>query len=165
VTDLITIFLRTPYWVWVILTFIVIRGVRALYNRTDYLYRFGIMPTILIFWSMVSLFHKTGLSLAVWIAFWLVGWGVGYLMMHALRITVHKDSGLIHVPGTVIPLIISASFFIIKYCLGITYLLYPALQASAPFTAFDSGLSGVISGISLGRFMYIVRKYYTVTRF
>jgi hypothetical protein len=156
--------METPPYLWGIFAFVIIRGLRALRNKTAPLYRFGIMPAVFILWSMVSLFQKTGLSLSVWLLLWVIGIVVGYFMMRALHVTIAKDSGLVHVPGTVIPLITSASFFIIKYCLEITYRLYPLLKVSILFTAFDSGLSGFISGISLGRFLHIVRRYYATNR-
>ena len=160
--SLLKILLGTPYWVWVLFIYLIFVGVHALNNRTVSLFRLGIMPIVFIAWSLSSLYSKTALPLTVWILFCCMGIFVGYYMMSRLNISIDKNTKLINLPGSFISLILSCVFFLIKYCLGVSYALDPDLQANVVIIGLGAALSGAISGISLGRFFNILHKYRAV---
>lgn len=57
------------------------------------------------------------------------------------------------------PLLLALSFFVIKYTLGFTYAVYPSMRSNLLLLSFDLITSGIISGISLGRFLNVAYKY------
>ena len=149
----------TPYWVWVLFAYLLLIGVRALKKRRAPLYRFGIMPAIFILWSLSSLFSKPTSLTVIWAALVLMGSLTSYHLASRLRITADKTSGLIEIPGSIIPLVLSCSFFSIKYILGVSFALDPLLKTNLLISGFDAAVSGLISGISVGRFFRILSRY------
>lgn len=65
----------------------------------------------------------------------------------------------VYLPGSWYPLLLSMSFFILKYCLNVTYAIAPEMQANAFLLMTDVIASGLISGISAGRFVHIIQEY------
>ena len=159
--NLLQIISGTPFWVWIVFAYILFVGINALRKRIVPVYRFAIMPIIFVVWSIVSLYDKTTFSLIMWSLFYGIGITLGYYMMRRLNISINKETYLVHIPGSVIPLIISCSFFLVKYCLGVSYALNPILKFNVIIAGFDGVLSGIFSGISTGRFLKILHKYYT----
>ncbi|MGE0207173.1 MAG: DUF6622 family protein [Candidatus Babeliales bacterium] len=158
--NILSILQGTPYWVWNILAYLIISGAKATKPVVFPLWRFGIMPLVFVVWSLTSLHTRCGscLSLyAFWVAALFFGIGVGYCLLQRTSITFDAQ-GSIHLPGSFVPLLLSLLFFAGKYSLGVTYALNPALKTSF-LLGFDVALSGVISGISLGRFLNIVYRY------
>lgn len=96
----------------------------------------------------------------LWLIAGIFGVLIGYQI--ALRLKFEIDSKkLIHASGTIIPLSLSMLFFVLKYTLGATYALYPIMRENMLLISVDLVLSGLISGIFLGRFICVLRKYIT----
>lgn len=149
----------TPYWVWLLLVYLIFVGIEALKDRKVTLFRLAIMPMIFIIWSLLSLYNKTIFALVVYPVNWVAGAILGFLFMQKLNIKVDKTSRLISVPGSMVPIILSCSFFLVKYFLGVAYALNPILKINIVVTGFDAGLSGIFSGFSFGRFLKILHEY------
>lgn len=150
----------TPYWAWLFLAYFIYVGIQALKERVVSIFRLSLMPILFILWSIFSLYSKTTFSLILYPFIWIIGMIFGRIFMDKFAITIDKHSKLIRLPGSIIPLILSSSFFFIKYCLGVSYALYPEFSANLLVTGFDAIASGLFSGFSFGRFSQIAERYY-----
>lgn len=153
---------NTPYWVWILLVYLIITGMEALHTRTVSLYRLAIMPTIFIIWSIVSLYSKTVYGLVMYPLAWAFGVYIGMWATKRLVIKAAPEPDHIIMPGSVYPLLLSCGFFLAKYMLGVTYALCPLAKTSILVTGLDAIVSGLFSGFSFGRFYSIVHKYYKI---
>lgn len=79
--------------------------------------------------------------------------------MQKLTLHIDKNTQLIRIPGSLVPLSLSLSFFLIKYTLGVVYALNPIMKTSAILLCCNITASGIISGVSLGRFIAILYAY------
>lgn len=159
--NITSVLFQTPWWVYAIFALLVVRGVQSLQAHTAPLMRLLIVPLIFVAWSLYSIRLRHGLSinsLSVWLLFAIMGALFGMVFLYQ-RITVDKKNMQVHIPGSVYPLIFYMFFFAIKY--GIAF-----IQTTAPQTYHDLSLwiidlsaSGFISGIFIGRFIHIWRKY------
>lgn len=156
---LLQIITGTPYWVWLLLLYLIFVGIDALKDSVLSLSRLAIMPLIFLLWSLFSLLGKAWIVLGVYPVAWAVGSGLGYLFMHKLAIKVDRTTRLIFIPGTAVTLLLSLGFFLLKYILGATYALHPLMKENLYVVSFDAALSGLFAGFSFGRFLKIVQEY------
>ncbi len=80
-------------------------------------------------------------------------------MIDASKIGIDQKNKLIHLSGSLIPLLLSLTFFVIKYFIGVTFALYPTSKKIVFFFLLDITTSGIITGISLGRLGGILKVY------
>lgn len=152
----------TPVWVWVIFVYLIIVGVNSFRSRTVSLGKLAIMPTLFMLWSLYSLYVKCASCyyfLIIWTACAVFGVIVGGRIIQRLRVSIDKHTKLIHMPGSCIPLMLAISFFVLKYTLGVMYALDPLMRHNMLLLGFDTVISGLIAGISLGRFVAIYKTY------
>lgn len=165
--NIFDIFLGTPYWVWGIFAYLVYVGIKATKPHAVPVLRMGIIPTIFILWSLYSAFYKCNACphyVGLWFLALLMGIYIGYRI--ALQYKINRDANnCIHVPGSFLPLLLSMLFFTLKYMLGVSYALYPILKANMLLLSVDLTVSGLISGIFLGRFGYILFQCFIQKKF
>lgn len=163
--NILDIIWGTPYSVWVLLAYLLMVGIKATQKNVFPLWRMGIIPIIFILWSFHSIYYKC-MSCPQFFGLWFIalmaGVLIGYQIMVRLKVSL-DSSKLVHLPGSYIPLLFSMLFFILKYGVGVTYALYPIMRTNVPLFSFDLCLSGLISGIFLGRFGYVLYKYVSHT--
>jgi Family of unknown function (DUF6622) len=136
-----------------VFVYLVIVGFQASRQRWVSLYRLPIMPLIFIIWSLYS---KQALhldALAIWFCFCIIATASGFYMTKKLSINVDSTNKLVQLPGSWFPLLLSMIFFAIKYGLGVTYALDPFARESFYLLGFDLSISGIVSGLSLGRLL------------
>lgn len=159
--NIISMLSHTPWWVYLIFVLLVIRGIQSLHAQTVPLIRLLIVPLIFISWSLYSIRIRHGLStnsLGTWFLFACMGALFGLVFLYQ-RISVDKKNMLVHVPGSVYPLIFFMIFFAIKYSIGLIQVINPQTYHDLSLWIIDLGSSGFISGIFTGRFINILRKY------
>jgi hypothetical protein len=102
-------------------------------------------------WGTVSSFGLAPLVLLAWpIAAGLTIW----LMIQrpiSTRIRYDIDTGLFHLPGSWIPLMVMMGIFSVKYIVGVTLALEPGLAARVEFSTAASVMYGAMTGIFIGR--------------
>jgi hypothetical protein len=161
--NFIDIVLGAPTWVWVILVYLLIVGIRAFYPTVVPLWKLGIMPTILLLWSFYSIYIKCTQCLplfGLWLGALMVGIVLGYYMIVKTHVTFDASAGLFHMPGSIVSLMLSGIFFVIKYSMGVMYALTPDLKNNMVLTGLDIAISALIVGIVLGRFLMPLYEYY-----
>ena len=120
---------NTPFYVWVILAFLVKRGLGSRKKHEVSIFKMCIVPTIFAVWGLydiVSEFQYVGSSLITYIIGTCVGVTIGYLIYIKNR-KVYKIDNKIFVGGTYIPLVIMIINFGVKYILNVKMMLNPLL--------------------------------------
>lgn len=159
--NVVTILFNTPWWAYLVFVLLVVRGIQSLQAQTVPLIRLLIVPLIFIAWSLYSIRMRHGLSvnsLSIWFLFAIMGALFGMVFLYQ-RIIVDKKNMLVHVPGSVYPLIFYMLFFAIKYSIAFIQTTAPQTYHDLSLWIVDLSTSGFISGIFIGRFAHIWRKY------
>lgn len=163
--NLFNILQGTPYWVWILFAYLLMVGISALKSRSMPWWRFAIIPLIFTVWSLFSIYNKCTtcpLLFCIWLAALTIGTIGGYYLMNKTKFTIDAPTKLIHIPGSFIPLLLSISFFSIKYIFGVAYAINPLLNKNMFVLGIDIFLSGIICGIFLGRLIGILYQYQLV---
>jgi hypothetical protein len=152
----------TPPWVWALLALLLYLGIRALRPTTGPLWRIAILPTVFFVWGLYGLAASNGLSAQRAVP-WLVALAVGTIMGFAIAglrpIRADRIHGLVHVPGGPFTLVLSLLIFAIKYVFGVLHAMDPAAFADARLWLTELAVSGVLTGMFIGRFAGLWRQY------
>jgi hypothetical protein len=135
-------------------------GIRALRPTTVSFYQIIIPVAIFSPWSfhaLISLFSFSPLSIATWIGGLLLGTRLG-IKLFSRGITVDRTKMVAHLPGSPRTLILYLIFFCMKYAMRASLAINPGLTQSYAFMLIDVGTSATISGIFLGRLLFVMRK-------
>ena len=148
---------HTPFWVWAVLAKLVALGLWQTQARQIGRLRLALLPLLplvmigLSFGGVLSSFGGLAVALGGW------GAGVGGALafgrnaMVAQGATRSPQTGLLHLPGSWLPLGLMLALFAVKYVAGASLALHPALATDAVFvTACSFGLGG-FSGLLLAR--------------
>jgi hypothetical protein len=151
---LLQIVQHTPVWVWGLLAALVAYGWSQARSREMSLTRVTVLPLVLLalsFAGVVSTFAHATVAILAW------GVGVGAAMALGRRfLTVRGASwsaqtGLLHVPGSWLPMVLMLALFLIKYGVGVTLALNHGLATSAAFGACCGLAYGSFSGLFAAR--------------
>ena len=150
----IAIVQHTPAWVWGLLASLVALGLWQTRPLEISLTRVTVLPLVLTALSLSGVLNAFG---HLPIAF--VAWAAGVAAALALArkaVTVRGASwsasrGLLHVPGSWLPLVLIVSLFAVKYGAGVSLALAPALASDWAFAGLCSLAYGSFSGLFLAR--------------
>lgn len=155
--------INTPFWVWVLLVYLIVRGIKARKPASTTLVKIATLPVLFTLIGFCDLFLIYPLNLTTsvsWCAGIIFGACVGWYMIEIKKITINKKNKTIHRPAdyTLLPLILLT--FIVKYCLGAINFIKPALIHNSLFSILFLVLYGFFTGIFIGKFS----KYYSIWR-
>ncbi len=160
--NVIDIILGTPLWVWLLFGYLIFAGLQSIKPQSIPLWKFSIVPIIFISWSLSTIYHKCQHCMSmsiIWLGTLSIGFMIGYFLIRKINIKLDKKTHIIYWPGSFMPLILSLIFFSVKYPLGAAYAINPVLKENTLILGVDIIVSGLISGIGLGRFTGIVKQY------
>ena len=153
------IIIHTPIYVWGLLAYLAIQGVKGRETNTVSLWRMLFVPVIFI---AVSFLHFDSGStqfnsfLIAWFAGLFVLAPVGYLTGPRV-LAVDRQNKTVERAGTILPLIRNLIFFSAQYALAVLNAIYPEDQSTLTL------ITGVVSGASAGYFagwlVSLWRKY------
>ena len=155
---------NTPSYVWLLLAYFVLQGVRALRPRTQSIARVFLVPLLFIASAVMHLLTgprvDTGL-LAAWVLAAALLGPVGFLTGPRL-LAVDRRTGTITRPGSWVPLLRNITVFILQYTLAVAV----AVQADAGGGLATCGraVSGATAGYFLGWAAAAWRQYRTAAR-
>jgi hypothetical protein len=152
----------TPTWVWALLVLLVYLGTRALRSQTAPLWRIAILPTVFVVWGLYGLIASNNVSLqrtAPWLLALAVGTAIGFTIAGLRPIRADRTHGLVHVAGGPFTLVLSLLIFAIKYVFGVLHAMDPTAFADARFWLTELAVSGVLTGMFIGRFAGLWRQY------
>lgn len=151
---------ETPWWVYLLFLFLVFIGLRATRARTVSSRQLFLLPIILMILNLAWLSERLQDHYAHLI-FWAIGLTVGavfgWLMVRKWTIKVlHYDA--ISLPPSWSALILILLFFIVRYFFVFNYEMHP--EAESHLFLADALISGVMTGIFVGRAYQLFTKYH-----
>ncbi|GAB2888531.1 hypothetical protein LSG25_08675 [Paralcaligenes sp. KSB-10] len=152
----------TPAWVWVLLVYLIIRGIKATKTTVMQFWRLLIIPLVFTIWGLAGLLTTlrfTAFSTGTWIVAIIVGCYLGGLAARGVAIRANKSRGLIELPGSPFTLVLILAIFAAKYVLGYQSAIDPAAAQSSLYVFFDAGISGLVAGLFIGRVWNYYQKY------
>src|ERR1700742_3008558 len=135
---------HTPIWAWILLTYLIWQGIKAMQPRTTSLWRALIVPMIFIVWglSRLGFGQQAGAPLVAWIVAALVLLPVGVLTPRLFE--VDHTTGQIKRPGSIFPLIRNIVVFAAQYAVAVTAAIHPDDRAIA--VMIGRAISGATAG-------------------
>jgi hypothetical protein len=152
---------QTPLWVWVLLVYLIITGIKALKSRVTSLGNMSAIPmafTIWGLWTVFSVFHGSGQSILLWFLSFISGCIIGALYASRLSIQVDRETGTISLPGSPFVLILSLAIFALKYALNVWAAVEPAATNLLAFLVAHVGITGLAAGMFAGRVVMLWHK-------
>ena len=146
---------HTPVWVWGVLGYLLIVGIKATLPQTIFLPKIFIIPLVMLALKTNILFTQSGwvflgvISIATMISFW--------LHQHT-KIVAIKPKLLITIPGTYITLIILMAFFIERYVFS--YWQHALPELANQYQLCDIIISGIFFGYVFGKAIRYAYRYY-----
>ncbi|HIE1458359.1 DUF1453 domain-containing protein [Stenotrophomonas maltophilia] len=146
---------QTPIWVWLLLAFLVTRGIAAMKPGETSLQKLAIVPALFTAWGAWSISHRFGTSLSAW-GEWLAGIGtgaaLGWLLLDRLKLTMDRSTGKLwrNADFSLLPLLLIT--FLVKYGFEVAFAVSPSLTANAGFSAAYLLLAGGFTGLFIGKY-------------
>lgn len=146
---------QTPIWVWLLLAFLVTRGIAAMKPGETSLQKLAIVPVLFAVWGAWSISHRFGASLTAW-GEWLAGIGtgaaLGWLLLGHVKLTLDGATGKLwrNADFSLLPLLLIT--FLVKYGFEVAFAVSPSLTGNAGFSAAYLLLSGGFTGIFVGKY-------------
>lgn len=154
--ELIGILEETPWWVYLILIYIVYMGVKAGSPRTIAIRKLVLLPLALTVWGLMGMAWTLTLLL-LWAGSLIIGFGLGWFSVRKWKIRYDRGRGTLHLPGSYSTLILALLFFCIKYFFGYYNATHP--EPAQEVLISQAAVSGVISGMFIGRLALFWKKY------
>jgi hypothetical protein len=152
---IVTILGRTPAWVWGLLAGLLAIGATQLRDRTASVARVSLLPVGMTVFSVWGTFAALGSSSMPGsaIATWLVAAGVAFALLAPGRANAQFDpvQRMYRLPGTVVPMLLIAGIFMVKYVVGVELAIAPRLVQDPQYALTVAGLYGAFTGIFVGR--------------
>ena len=151
---ILTILSHTPIWVWVLLAFLISRGVAAMRPREVSPSRILIVPVVFLVWGLSGMFgaDNLALKLVLFAGGLLVGLAAGWVLASLLPAPrLSRASGLLAMPGSPAPLILICLAFATKYVGAVALALNSDIAVHAEIAAALATVGGLFAGLFWGR--------------
>lgn len=148
----------TPWWVYLIFCYLVLRSVKAAQPQTLPVFRIVILPIVLTIWSLAGLFSKWDWSAFLsWAIALIPGFILGWLSVRSWKIRFDRKRKTLSLPGSWSTLGLLMIIFAVKYFFG----YYAGTHSTIPLTILlaQMGASGIITGMFFGRMAYFWKRY------
>lgn len=162
---IVSILSYTPIWVWILLAYLLLRGIKALRSREVSPSRALVLPVIFFVWALAGMFAELT-DWPVGLLAFAIGLGIGFAggWANATRLpaaTFDRAKGLIWRPGSATTLVLVIVAFVAKYVLSVGLAVHPHLGAEAGFAALFGGVSGLVDGAFWGGTALQFRRAFT----
>ncbi len=149
--------IHTPWWVYLLLAYVIKVGLDASRPRTVSLFKIFIIPIIFSLISLHTLITCVNvyfLTVTVWVSAIILGAILGLWEVSHFNIQVDRGTKHIHLPGTWSTLIVILIFFAAKYFVSYELAVDPRLLQDSSFELIMLSVSGVCAGFFVGRLIY-----------
>ncbi len=155
---IIEIIRQTPIYAWILLALLIWKGLRATRLHRIAWKDFVIFPLIMIGWSFYMTYLRFDPEAYI---FWIINFVIGILLaplfIRSVKMRVDKVKKQVELSGSWIPLSLMVLIFSLRYFLGVMYGMHPDVKGSSSLL-FVEGLAAVVSGILLGRVIFLYRR-------
>jgi hypothetical protein len=154
----IAIVQHTPAWVWGLLTVLIALGLWQTRDREMTLVRVTVLPLVLIVLSASGVLTAFG-HFPIALGGWAVGVGTAltfgreFVAVRGARWM--APTGLLHVPGSWLPLVLIVGLFCVKYFAGVNLAMNPSLATHTTFAGLCSLAYGGFGGLFLARAIWL----------
>ena len=160
---LIQIVRHTPVYVFLALAYGLFVGIRALRSRSMLVPTMPILPAVFLVLSIGSLI-STASTLPITVFAWIVavgtGVGLGASLLSANVLAVDRGRSRVTLGGDLSVLVLFVVFFGVKYFSGVVHATRPALASNPAFAIAMMVLSGISTGIMVGRIVKLYSVYF-----
>jgi hypothetical protein len=147
---------HTPLWVFAVLAALIAMGLSQAFAREATLLRVTVLPVVMLGLSLQGVDANFGHNAAALLA-WAAGVAVAVLALQGRvdtsRVRYSAAGRRFSLPGSWVPLALMLVIFSVKFGLGVSLAMHPALTASTALALTASAAYGVFSGLFLGRAM------------
>jgi hypothetical protein len=155
------IFSGAPWWVYVLLIYLVSIGIQATKPRVMPIKRVVLLPLFFAAWSFYALYEKLSLGFPSLLIYWVICLALGaYLGMkevHAWQFQKDRQKGMITIPGNYSTLILILLIFVLKFFWGYFYTTHT--QISYGIYLADTATSAFVTGFFVGRAGFFLKAY------
>lgn len=153
---------NTPLYVWILLGFMIHNGYRSCFTRTRSLPRLALLPAFFLWLEYSSCRDLFGITAPHVLASLLgvaLGLGCGVALTRNQQVRADRSRGWVQLPGDRITLGLIGVNFAFQYGLHVALHLRPEVPEGC--SALALALLGAFSGLSLGRNLTYVFKYFS----
>ncbi len=150
----------TPAGVWLLLAGLVAFGLTQLRPRELGFRRLRVVPLVMVALSAFGIGQAFGLAplaFAAWAAGLAAAFGAGVRLSGVDGVRPGRRPDTLHVPGSALPLVLMLGLFSVKYVIGVSLALHPAIGADGVFMAACGAACGSFAGGFLARSVAIRR--------
>jgi len=146
---------HTPLWVWALFAALVALGLRQTRTHDVAARRVWLVPALVgagSLWSVLAAFAPAGAAPGA--AAWVAGAALGLLANRGLdlpRSVRANADGSFRIEGSVAPLLLLVSVFLLRYVTNVVLAIQPALAASAVAAAVVALACGLPAGLLIAR--------------
>ncbi|MBX7147239.1 MAG: hypothetical protein K1X44_08020 [Alphaproteobacteria bacterium] len=158
------ILIHTPWWVYLLFAFLMLRGIKASKTRITKLDRLFLLPVIFLFFSIHTLLSSVALTpfvIFLWVGGVMIGALIGWVYLYKQKISVDQKNRLLKLPGTWSILIIILGIFSTKYYFQYKLISNPAVATEPIFQYSLLMISGIFVGFTVGRLLCGLYKFKT----
>ncbi|QBB70368.1 hypothetical protein ELE36_08305 [Pseudolysobacter antarcticus] len=144
------ILVHTPVWVWMILAFLIYRGLLASRDREVSRWQMCIVPAVFLWLSLDGIARSFGSqhgAVLAWAFGVLAGVGIAWLSFDAQRMSLLPDGKTVFVRGSWKPMLLMMAIFLTKYATGIALAMQPARAQNLGFVVAVCLLYGMCNGM------------------
>lgn len=158
-TTLLAILQHTPHWVWVLLAALLALGFAQTRARRLGPARAALLPAAMLAWSLWGV--AAGFGSVAALAAWMLGVLAAAVAVARLPLPRgarwNAAARSFDLPGSWLPLTLIVALFGIKFGVGASLAIDPALRENTVFAACASLAFGAFSGVFAGRALALLR--------
>lgn len=147
---------RTPLWVWVLLFFLIKRGIAISQERPVNVSKMFLVPIIFMVWGLDKIFKEfshLGYCFISYTIFIVPGILIGYVLYKKYQMFFKKEAVVVR-KKCYLPLIIILVNFFVKYILNVALGVSPSFYDNTSFNIIYSAVSGLSVGLFFGGILY-----------
>ncbi len=152
---------HTPLWVWLLLAFVLWRGVAMLNPRAVEPRRALVVPAVFLIWGLTGMLSSRGLGFdLVWFALGgAIGAGLGMALAgFSAPPGLDVERGLLLMPGSFVPLALIVIAFPVKYALAVAIATANGPSQAAYYASLSAAIGGGFAGLFWGRTLTQFRR-------
>lgn len=153
---------HTPIYVWIILGFLVVRGVAASRGRVVSYRSLFILPAVMLALGLSSVAGRLGggLPAVAWLAAMAAGAALAWRLSGKQVVMVDRAARTVQLRGSWTPLALMMAVFVGRYVVAAATGVNPALAHDTGFALAACALFGAFNGVFIGRLLRCVADYH-----
>jgi len=152
----------TPWWVWLVLCYLIFVGWRRSRTQVMPLGKTFILPAVILVLELEAVWRLgdgDAARIGIWVGGLAAGIAIGLVMVHTMRIRADRTHRLVEIPGSWSYLGALLLIFAIKYYFGYKQAVAPEQMAESGWIAAHLAVTGALAGWLVGRAGGILWKY------